>query len=274
MSPMPHQHPGLLRAGGTLAVVAVLAGLLAGPAAAADDVTGEGASGQTLTASTTTGLDPAGTDVIVTGSGYDESKGIYVAVCVDAGEGERPTPCLGGVDMTGESGASGWFSNNPPSYGEDVATPFGPDGSFEVTLRVVASDDLADCTDPTLAPRGCVIATFADHTRISDRSADVLLPLTFLAEGEVAATTAPATSEPAPSQAPSDDATSAAATTATPGTGENGVVRSAAVPGGASLWLPLGGGLALAAAVVVGLLVRGRRRVAAARAQEQEGARA
>ena len=152
-----------------------------------------------------TDLDPAGTEVTVTGEGFDESIGIYVAVCVDNGLEKRPTPCLGGVDMSGATGSSGWFSSNPPSYGKDLAQPFGPGGSFELTTTVVAQDNLSDCLDEAAAPDGCVLATFADHTRIDNRSADVRIPLTFAAPGAAepsGATTAPAGAAEAAETAP------------------------------------------------------------------------
>ena len=166
---------------------------------------GEGPEGQKVTVTRATGLDPAGTEVTVTGEGFDESIGIYVAVCVDNGPEKRPTPCLGGVDMAGTTGSSGWFSSNPPSYGKDLAQPFGPGGSFELTTTVVAQDNLTDCLDEVAAPDGCVLATFADHTRIDNRSADVRIPLTFAAPGTAepsGATTAPAGAAEAAETAP------------------------------------------------------------------------
>ena len=107
--------------------------------------------------------------------------------------------------MSGATGSSGWFSSNPPSYGKDLAQPFGPGGSFELTTTVVAQDNLTDCLDEAAAPDGCVLATFADHTRIDNRSADVRIPLTFAAPGAAEptdATTAPAETAEAAETAP------------------------------------------------------------------------
>lgn len=164
-----------------LALAAVAALALAAPAQAQlpAEQTGTGAGGQTLTVSQTDSLDPAGTTVTVAGTGFDETTGIYVAQCVDNGPGQRPTPCIGGVDMSGEGGSSAWVSSNPPSYGEGLTTPFSDEGSFELTLTVRSSDEQTDCLDPASAPNGCVVAAFADHTRLQDRSADVLVPITF-----------------------------------------------------------------------------------------------
>lgn len=156
---------------------------LAGTAAAASAT---GPEGQTITVSKVDGLDPAGETITVHGEGYDLTKGIYVVVCVNNGAGQQPTPCLGGADMEGGGGASAWISSNPPSYGEGLATPFeevGGKGSFDVQLSVAAGDEFTDCLDPAQAPNGCVVGTRADHTRTADRSADVLLPITFASAG-------------------------------------------------------------------------------------------
>lgn len=169
--------------GGLAALVMTLVGLVAtsAPAAAAT-----GSDGQEVTVSQSTDLDPNGQTVTVSGSGFDLAKGIYVALCVDNGPGQQPTPCLGGVDMEGAGGASAWISSNPPAYGEGLAVPFdesGGRGSFNVSLSVAAADNFTDCLDPATAPNGCVIGTRADHTRTGDRSADVRIPVTFATGG-------------------------------------------------------------------------------------------
>ncbi|WP_152690521.1 hypothetical protein [Jiangella alkaliphila] len=145
-----------------------------------------GPEGQTITVSKVDGLDPAGETITIHGEGYDLTKGIYVVVCVNTGAGQQPTPCLGGADMEGGGGSSAWISSNPPSYGEGLATPFeevGGKGSFDVQLSVAGSDEFTDCLDPAQAPDGCVVGTRADHTRTADRSADVLIPITFASAG-------------------------------------------------------------------------------------------
>lgn len=153
------------------------------PASAA---TASGPDGQTLTASKVDGLNPDGDTITLHGEGYDLGKGIYVVVCVNNGAGQQPTPCLGGADMEGGGGSSAWISSNPPSYGEGLAQPFteaGGTGSFDVQLSVRASDEFTNCLDASTAPNGCVVGTRADHTRTADRSADVLMPITFAAAG-------------------------------------------------------------------------------------------
>jgi LPXTG-motif cell wall-anchored protein len=135
----------------------------------------------TLSVSKTSGLDPQGETVTVTGSGYDTAKGIYVALCDTSGAGpdRAPSPCVGGVDMEGSSGASVWVSSNPPPYGEGLAVPYtggGTEGGFSVELRVRASDENTDCTAPGTE---CAVVTRNDHTRSSDRGQDVFVPVSF-----------------------------------------------------------------------------------------------
>ncbi len=152
---------------------------------------------RTLTVSQATGLDPAGQMVRVTGSGYDTFKGIYVAFCVVPAPGQAPSPCGGGVDMAGGSGASHWISSNPPPYGQGVATPYGPGGSFDVTVAVSAMlNATVDCRVVQ-----CAIVTRNDHTRASDRAQDVVIPVHFAS---------PATPPPASSGNPPIGASSGA----------------------------------------------------------------
>lgn len=160
-----------------------------------------GPQGQEVTVSKSSGLDPAGETVTITGRGFDLSKGIYVVFCVNKGVGQMPSPCLGGVDQSGASGSSAWISSNPPSYGEGLAKPFtqeGGKGSFSVQLKITSKDQFTDCLNKKVAPNGCVLGTRADHTRTADRSADVLSPVTFAGSSPTAGptTSAPTTSAP------------------------------------------------------------------------------
>ncbi|NNN36591.1 immunoglobulin I-set domain protein [Streptomyces sp. S3(2020)] len=139
-----------------------------------------GPEGQKLTVTPVNNLAVTDQKLKVTGSGYDEDKGIYVALCVDNGEGELPTPCVGGVDMTGESHSSAWISSNPPDYGEDLATPYEDGGSFAVELTVDAKDEFTDCFEAK-----CVLVTRADHTLSGDRSQDVKVPVAFVGQDPV-----------------------------------------------------------------------------------------
>jgi hypothetical protein len=139
-----------------------------------------GPEGQKLTVTPVNNLATQNQTLKITGSGYDEEKGIYVALCVDNGEGELPTPCIGGVDMSGESHSSAWISSHPPDYGEELAIPYDEGGSFEVELTVDAKDEFTDCFEAT-----CVLATRADHTLSGDRSQDVKVPVAFVGQDPV-----------------------------------------------------------------------------------------
>jgi hypothetical protein len=139
-----------------------------------------GPEGQKLTVTPVNNLATENQTLKITGTGYDEKKGIYVALCVDNGAGELPTPCIGGVDMTGESHSSAWISSNPPDYGEDLATPYEDGGSFEVELTIDAKDEFTDCFEAK-----CVLATRADHTLSGDRSQDVKVPVSFVGQDPV-----------------------------------------------------------------------------------------
>jgi hypothetical protein len=154
------------------------------PASAAGN-SATGPEDQKLNVSKAAGLTAAGETVTVSGTGYNTEKGIYVAFCVDNGAGKTPTPCVGGVDMSGESGASVWISSNPPSYGEGLAKPYkgsGHNGSFSVQLKVRAKDANTDCTKSGVT---CAVITRNDHTRGGDQSQTVRIPVSFGGSGGV-----------------------------------------------------------------------------------------
>jgi hypothetical protein len=163
---------GRPRRGRQRAAVVVLTLLLAAGLAAASSPPAYAAP--SISVSRTTDLDPDGSQVTVRGSGFDTSKGIYVAFCVTPPRGAVPSPCGGGIDMDGSSGGSVWISDDPPPYGEGLAQPFGSGGSFEVAIRVTAAIGDIDCRTTS-----CAVVTRADHTRNSDRSQDVIVPVTF-----------------------------------------------------------------------------------------------
>lgn len=197
--------------------------------------TGRGPGGQALSVTPSTGIDRSGATVTVSGRGYDVTKGIYVAFCVDNGPGAAPSPCGGGADMTGALGASHWISSNPPSYGEGLAVPYGPGGSFRITLRVTPAIGDVDCTT-----RRCAVVTRADHTRTADRSQDVRVPTVFARPAPAPASPRPATSgATAPGRAPSaatgapGGAAAPATTTARPASPAGAPVTTAAGDGAA-----------------------------------------
>jgi hypothetical protein len=160
------------------------AAALPGAETAVASASAEGKDGQRLEATPTTDLPAEGGQITVTGSGYDDFKGLYVAVCKVPEDGGVPTPCGGGIDTEGASGSSQWVSSNPPSYGEGLAVPYGKNGSFEVSVTasaVLASGE--DCREVA-----CAVVTRADHTRTSDRSQDVLIPVTFASTDDAGST--------------------------------------------------------------------------------------
>lgn len=177
--------------------------------------------GKSLTVSQGSGLAVEGQQVRVTGSGYDRSKGIYVAFCVDNGPDRVPTPCGGGADTEGNSGGSVWISDLPPAYGTGLARPYGDGGSFDVTITVRAQlDEETDCRVVR-----CAVVTRNDHTRSDDRSQDLVVPVSFATQGR--------TPTAAPSRtAPSYPTDRARATTAAPGS------PSSAMPDPSASFLP------------------------------------
>ncbi|WP_067491560.1 hypothetical protein [Actinomadura hibisca] len=159
----------------TLLGTAVLAACAGTAHAAPGPASATGPKGQTLTVSQAAGLDAKGAALTVTGKGYDTGKGVYVAFCKDNGPDKAPSPCGGGADTSGKTGGSQWVSSNPPPYGKGLATPYGAGGTFSVQIKI--SSKLSDTVD--CAKDKCAVVTRADHTRASDRSQDVRVPVTF-----------------------------------------------------------------------------------------------
>ena len=133
--------------------------------AASKSTTGE--QGQTLTASATMVSNNA--VITVTGKRFDESVGIYLAICVVPKKGLQPTPCGGGVNKAGVGEGSFWISSNPPPYGIELADPFKPGGRFSYKIRVSKKIGKFDCTKVK-----CAVTL-----RSEDRSYDLYLPITI-----------------------------------------------------------------------------------------------
>ncbi len=181
-----------------VAVIGGAAGAAAGPALVHEARPGSTVSPDGLTAtagprtlrvSQATDLALGGQAVSVSGSGYDVSKGIYVALCLVTPPDQAPTPCGGGADQSGRSGASAWISSHPPSYGEGLATPYGGGGTFSVSVTV--SPVLAggyDCRQVQ-----CALVSRNDHVRTADRSQDLLVPVRFGTGTTPPPSTAPST---------------------------------------------------------------------------------
>jgi hypothetical protein len=129
----------------------------------------------------------AGDRLIVSGSGFDPSKGIYVAVCkVPDSVGGKPGPCLGGVPSTEENvdstvgaveyAASNWVNDDWAwrLFGARSFDDRGA-GSFTAYIEIPASaDENVDCTRVR-----CGLFTRNDHTALEDRVQDLYLPVSF-----------------------------------------------------------------------------------------------
>lgn len=138
--------------------------------AASKSITGE--LGQTLNVSATAVANNA--VITVTGKRFDESVGIYLAICVVPIKGLQPTPCGGGINKAGVSEGSFWISSNPPPYGIGLADPFKAGGRFNYKIRVSRKIGKFDCTKVK-----CAVSVRADHLRSEDRSYDLYLPITI-----------------------------------------------------------------------------------------------
>ena len=132
-----------------------------------------GTHGEILSVSKTTAI-KSGDVLTVSGKNFDQTVGIYVAMCKITVASALPTPCGGGADKTGKLGASYWISSNPPSYGRGSAIPFKAHGSFSISLKVSPMIETLDCRKTP-----CAVYVRADHTRTRDRTHDLYVPLSF-----------------------------------------------------------------------------------------------
>ncbi|MGI5425727.1 hypothetical protein [Streptomyces sp. CA-179760] len=241
-----------------MGAVAALIVPAAAPAVAAGG-SATGPEGQKLAVSKSSGLKTAGETVTVTGSGYNTEKGIYVAFCVDNGPGRTPTPCVGGVDMSGESGASAWISSDPPSYGEGLAKPYGGsghDGTFSVKLKVRAKDANTDCTKTGVT---CAVITRNDHTRGGDQSQTVRVPVAFGSGPSGGGGVSAAPSATAGTSATGGGGTGGSDGGGGGGSGDKGSGGPLASTGSAALSLGLAAGGLVAAGTGTWFWARGRR---------------
>ena len=138
------------------------------PAAEAASI--KGSQGQVLKVSATTAK--SGSMITVTGDGFDETVGIYLAFCVVPKKGQLPTPCGGGVNKAGVGEASFWISSNPPPYAIGLTAEFLPAGRFNQKVQVSKKIGKFDCTKVK-----CAITVRADHLRGADRSYDMFIPI-------------------------------------------------------------------------------------------------
>lgn len=208
-----------------------------------------------LSASRTNGLNPLGETIRVQGSGFDETKGIYLALCVKAPKPTMaPAPCGGGgILLEGSDGSSQWISSNPPPYGVGLAIPYGPGGTFDLTIHISTIIQAATATTPAIDCRvvTCGISTRADHLRSGDRSQDYFIPVTFAGPPPTTTTPPPTTQTTQPSRPPATQSPatpSKGATTPRPGSATSGAAQgsspNAAGTGSPSAADPTGSGTA------------------------------
>lgn len=140
-------------------------------------------------------VDPAalvvGEQLIVTGTGFDAARGIYVAICVIPESPDvKPGPCIGGApqqtqDPEANIGAQQYAASN--WINDDWAWKLfgsrsydsGADGTF--TAYLLVGDPVGEGFDCRV--ERCGIVTRNDHTAAADRVQDVYLPIGFAPEG-------------------------------------------------------------------------------------------
>jgi hypothetical protein len=140
------------------------------PAQAA--VTVKGDYGQTL--SIKSNRVAPGSIIKVSGRGFDETVGIYLAICVIPAKGKAPTPCGGGVNKAGLGEASVWISSNAPGYAVGLTDEFLPGGRFTHNLSVSQRIGKFDCRKVR-----CAVTVRSDHLRTGDRTQDLFIPITI-----------------------------------------------------------------------------------------------
>jgi hypothetical protein len=127
-----------------------------------------------------------GDRLVVSGSGFDTSQGIYVAICKVADDPSvKPGPCLGGVpENDGAEQVEGSIQFAPSNWinddwawklfgargYDDAAT-----GTFSAYIEVPSPvGEGIDCRADA-----CALYSRNDHTALSDRVQDVHLPVAF-----------------------------------------------------------------------------------------------
>ena len=142
------------------------------PAPANAAVSSKGSQGQVLSVNKATVR--SGSMITVSGKGFDETVGIYLAFCVVPAKGKAPTPCGGGVNKAGVGEGSYWISSNPPPYAVGLIDEYLPGGRFKHTVKISRFIGKVDCRKVS-----CAITVRADHLRSDDRTHDLFIPVTI-----------------------------------------------------------------------------------------------
>jgi hypothetical protein len=127
-----------------------------------------------------------GDRIVVSGSGYDGGRGIYVAICAVMPEGEKPHPCLGGVpDQEQQDIAEGTIQWAPSNWINDDwawklfgARSYDDEAAGTFTAYLEVGDPVGDGIDCRTEP--CAIYTRNDHTALNDRVQDLHIPVGFV----------------------------------------------------------------------------------------------
>ena len=127
-----------------------------------------------------------GERLVVSGTGYDGSRGIYVAICViPDSPADKPGPCVGGVpDQEQSEVAEGTVQFAPSNWiNDDWAWKlFGARSYDDVeagtfTAYIEVGDPVGEGFDCRVEK--CGIYTRNDHTALSDRVQDLYVPVGF-----------------------------------------------------------------------------------------------
>lgn len=153
-------------------IVAALVATLSAITPAVADSSATGQFGEKISIASTSFKAPR--TVVVNGSNFDETVGIYLAYCVLPKKGAAPTPCGGGVNKSGIGDASYWISSNPPPYGTGLAISFKPGGRFSQKLEISQKIGVFDCTKVK-----CAVTVRSDHLHEGDRTHDLFIPISF-----------------------------------------------------------------------------------------------
>ena len=126
-----------------------------------------------------------GDRIVVSGTGYDPSRGIYVAVCrIPDAAGGKPGPCIGGVPEEEGAGGVGAVDYAPSNWINDDwawkllgARSFDDREAGTFTAYIEVGPPVSEGLDCTVAE--CGVFTRNDHTALTDRAQDLYVPVAF-----------------------------------------------------------------------------------------------
>lgn len=124
--------------------------------------------------------------VVVSGTGYDGSQGVYVAVCViPETAADKPGPCIGGVPSQQQDDVAAGTVQWAPSNWINAdwawrlfgARSYDDTGEGTFTAYLELGDPRGE--DADCITNACGIYTRNDHTALNDRVQDVYVPVQF-----------------------------------------------------------------------------------------------